>query len=129
MQQPFILGTVLVMALVVSCVSQDQSEVNESPAADSIDASGERGHGGPPEWPQPVQVVPGNYISPAGLPEAYQRGLEAAEAEQSRAVFTGEVNGIRLQTYEEWISGTGAICGGGDIVGFVEYEGRVPGLL
>lgn len=55
-------------------------------------------HGdGPDTYTRPVQIVPGRYISPAGYPEAREKGQQADQAEAGKPTFEGEVNGIELR--------------------------------
>jgi len=70
----------------------------EQPGSSAGDAASVGGDG-PPLYRRPVQLVPGNYVSPAESPEAQARGAAAAEAAAGKAQFDGTVNGIRLYSF------------------------------
>ncbi len=56
-----------------------------------------RGGGEPPSYNRSVQIVPGQYISPAGYPEAREKGIQAQQTEAGEPTFEGVVNGISLR--------------------------------
>lgn len=81
-----------------------------------------RGGGGiAPQYAEPVQLVPGKYVSPAGLQLAADRGLVAATAERAQPRFEGKQNGFRVYSYDpatDPISKVKVWCGGGEVKEF-----------
>lgn len=86
-------AVVVAVTSLVAC-SSDESGLSP-PARDTPIALSEGG--GPPHYSQPVVVVPGEYISPAGYPEARERGQQAETSEAGQPVFEGEINGVALR--------------------------------
>src|SRR3990172_5780203 len=92
--QVFAISAVAVVVTTLAACSSDDS--GPSPPAGETSAP-VGGGGGPETYTDPVQIVPGRYISPAGYPEAREKGLEAEQAEAAEPVFEGEINGIALR--------------------------------
>ncbi len=86
-------GIVVAVTSLVAC-SSDEPDYLPS-AADAPGAG--NGGGGPPVNATPVVAVPGQYISPAGYPEAREKGKQAQQTEAGKPTFEGEVNGIALR--------------------------------
>ncbi|HEY5640028.1 MAG TPA: hypothetical protein VIW01_08255 [Dehalococcoidia bacterium] len=87
--------------------------------------------GAPPTYEEPVLVVPGDYVSPAGNPEAVARGDQAVLEDKARGAFRGEVAGVSLVSGVSEYYGAARICGGGgaDITGYVESSALTFGYL
>lgn len=79
-----------------------------------------------------MPIVPGECVSPAGLYEAYERGLKAAAVEATKPTYDGEVNGVRLVLFDQPDEDTGSSatrCDGGKVKGFQEFSGLSFGYL
>lgn len=95
---------------------------------DGVDSAGH----GYPTYPEPVQVVPGNYVSPAGLADAQEEGFAALDQENAKPRFDGVVNGFRLYSYEARAADSSIErdwCGGGEIIDFHDWNGFSFGYL
>ena len=53
--------------------------------------------GEPPTYPEPVVVASGEYLSPAGFPDARENGAAAELAEAGEPTFEGKIEGITLR--------------------------------
>lgn len=57
--------------------------------------------GGPPEYAQPVPIVPGDYKPPSTSLEARQKEEAALTAARGKPQFNGMVNGFRIYGWED----------------------------
>jgi hypothetical protein len=74
----------------------------------------------PPQYSTAVQLTAGEYKSPAGYPEARDKGAEAEQAEAGKPPFEGIINGIEFRP-----AGAGTLldyCGDDDFIGFQETQ-------
>lgn len=78
----------------LAACSTDESDPSPPPGESPVAVSE---GGGPPQYSQPVIVAPGEYVSPAGYPEAREGGQQAERAEAGQPVFQGEINGMALR--------------------------------
>src|SRR6266508_6274489 len=129
MNKPFLgfaaialLGTAAAAGTMIVASSGGEEEVAQdvktaAPAADGVIW----GTGPGPRYEEPVLLVPGSYVSPAGSPDAIERGLAADAADKALPRFEGELNGFRVYNYDpatEDGSETKIWCSGGEIVEF-----------
>lgn len=89
------------------------------------------GGDGPPLYSELLQLVPGEYVSPAGDPQAEARGLSALRAEAGKAQFDGFINGIRLYSFQRAAADPSVsrqACEG-EVQEFRPFEGLTFGYL
>ena len=109
-----LLGIALVLSAAMVACRDDESETVS--------------HGSmPPRYEPSVKLVPGEYRSPGGLPEAETRAAAATEEDNAKPRFKGVVNGIRLYPFGD--SDVKNHCGGSDFEGFDTREGLRFGYL
>jgi hypothetical protein len=119
-----VLGTAgIAGALVVASSGGEEEVVQQGETARATPKEPVSGTGPGPVYEEPLLLVPGQYISPAGSPAAQERGLAAAESERHLPKFEGELNGFRIYDYDPSVEDGSEVkiwCAGGDIVAFAE---------
>jgi hypothetical protein len=102
----FLAATIAVGSLVAGCASDKEGQEAPNPpiATPSVSAQPDfdqpESGSGPPQYEQPVLLVPGDYKPPSASSEAQQK-WEAGLAEwKSHPQFNGTLNGFRLYGWE-----------------------------
>ncbi len=92
---------VVAAALLLTRGPEGDSGPSEEAVTSALEAAAAEaagvGGGGPPEYPEPIQITTGDYVSPSFPFEAVaEEGLAAIAAERGEAQFEGDVNGFRI---------------------------------
>lgn len=101
------------------------SEADAPSTATEQPSTGNTFGGAPPSYPEPVEVVPGEYRSPASNDEAWERGMIAEAEDSAKPRADTMVHGIRI--IDNSVRNTDAsfptkVCDGGKIVEFREVS-------
>lgn len=109
---------VLLVFAALAAACQGSSEGTNGDEITHEDASLAGGH--PPAYGAPVNIVSGEYKSPAGFPGARDRGLAAEQAEGAEPTFEGEIAGMELRRFNagNWPN----YCGGDNFAAFEETD-------
>jgi hypothetical protein len=110
----------ILLALVVACTQIERTP--DDSLATPTPGGRARGHG-PLTYDRSVPITSGQYVSPAGYPEAQERGIAAWNAEAGMPKFRGTVNGIELFTFDDPEKRN--FCGGNDFADFREFDALV----
>lgn len=91
--------SVLLVAFVAACRGSSGDELPPTAGSSPTPLAGVGG--APPEYPQPVLLVPGDYVPPSASRQAEEKFAEALEASRAQPQFSGVVNGFRVYSWEE----------------------------
>lgn len=101
MRKSFAVGCVVtagIAILLAACREADDAAPAPQPTVTPTVVSG---GGSPPEYLQPVPLVPGEYKPPSASQEAWDKWAKAVDASRGKPQFNGVVNGFRIYGWKD----------------------------